>query len=76
MKLVLLNFWKLETHADGGIASILVGLIGAGITIYGTRKAAFKARFVALGTPASTLSTAAAKLRNGPCPIENAGSYR
>ncbi len=61
LKLVLLNFWKLATDADGGIASILFGLIGAGITIYGTRKPAFKPRFVALGTPASTLSTAAAK---------------
>src|SRR6478672_273968 len=61
LKLVLLNFWKLETDSDGGIASILFGLIGAGITIYGTRKPAFKARFVALGTPASTLSTAATK---------------
>jgi len=61
LMLVLSNFWKLETDAGGGIASILFGLIGAGITIYGTRKPAFKARFVALGTPASTLSTAATK---------------
>jgi hypothetical protein len=61
LKLVLSNFWKLETDAGGGIASILFGLIGAGITIYSTRKPAFKARFVTLGTPASTLSTAAAK---------------
>ena len=36
----------------------------AGITPFkpnGTRKPAFKARFIALGTPTSTLSTAAAK---------------
>lgn len=62
LKLVLLNFWKLETDTDtNGFVSILFGLIGAGITVYGTRKPAFKARFVALGTPASTLSSVAAK---------------
>jgi hypothetical protein len=61
LKLVLLNFWKLETDADGGIASILFGLIGAGITVYGTRKPAFKAKFVALGVPATTLSRVAAR---------------
>jgi hypothetical protein len=61
LKLVLVNFWKLETDADGGIASILFALIGAGITVYGTRKPAFKARFVALGTPATTLSSAVTK---------------
>jgi hypothetical protein len=61
LKLVLMSFWKLETDVDGGIASILFGLIGAGITVYGTRKPAFKARFVALGTPATTLSSVAAK---------------
>jgi hypothetical protein len=61
LKVVLLNFWKLETDAGGGIASIFFALIGAGITVYGTRKPAFKARFVALGTPAATLSSAATK---------------
>jgi hypothetical protein len=62
LKLVLLNFWKLETDSDtSGIASILFGLIGAGVVVYGTRKPAFKARFVALGTPAATLSSAATK---------------
>jgi len=61
LKLVLVNFWKLETDADGGIASILFGLIGAGIVMYSTRKPAFKARFIALGTPAATLSSAATK---------------
>jgi hypothetical protein len=55
-----MSFWKLETDVDGGIASILFGLIGAGITVYGTRKPAFKARFVTLGTPATTLSSVAA----------------
>ncbi len=59
LKLVLLNFWKLETDDGGGMASIFFGLIGAGITIYGTRKPAFKARFVSLGTPANTLSSVA-----------------
>jgi hypothetical protein len=61
LKLVLMNFWKLESDSDGGIASILFGLIGAGITVYGTRKPPFKARFVTLGTPANTLSSGAAK---------------
>lgn len=61
LKLVLMNFWKLESDSNGGIASILFGLIGAGITVYGTRKPPFKARFVALGTPATTLSSVAAK---------------
>jgi hypothetical protein len=61
LKLVLTNFWKLETAADGGVASILFGLIGAGVVVYSTRKPAFKARFVALGTPAATLSSAATK---------------
>jgi hypothetical protein len=61
LKLVLMNFWKLESDSDGGLASIFFGLIGAGIAVYGTRKPAFKARFVALGTPATTLSSVAAK---------------
>jgi len=61
LKLVLMNFWKLESDSEGGLASILFGLIGAGITVYGTRKPGFKARFVSLGTPATTLSNAAAK---------------
>jgi hypothetical protein len=61
LKAVLLNFWKLESDSDGGFASVLFGLIGAGVVMYSTRKPAFKARFVALGTPAITLSNAATK---------------
>jgi len=61
LKFVLANFWKLETDADGGIVSILFALIGAGIVMYSTRKPAFKARFVLLGTPAMALSSAATK---------------
>lgn len=61
MKAVLANFWKIETSADGGLVSILFGLIGAGIVMYRTQKPAFKARFVPLGTPAAVLSSAAAK---------------
>jgi hypothetical protein len=62
LKAVLANFWKIETDSDtSGIVSILFGLIGAGITVYGTRKPAFNARFVPLGTPAVTLSSAATK---------------
>jgi hypothetical protein len=61
LKVCLINFWKLERESDGGIVSILFGLIGAGIVVYGTRKPAFKARFVALGTPATTLGSAAAR---------------
>jgi len=59
LKLVLLHFWKLESAADGGLLSALFGLIGAAVVIYSTRKPAFKARFVALGTPAITLTNAA-----------------
>src|SRR5215467_13215860 len=59
LKVVLLNFWKLESGSDGGFISALFGLIGAGVVMYGTRKPAFKARFVALGTPAITLKSAA-----------------
>jgi hypothetical protein len=59
LKLVLVNFWKLETDDGGGMASIFFGLIGAGMMVYGTRKPAFKARFVALGTPSNTLSSVA-----------------
>ena len=59
LKIILANFWKIETDADGGMVSILFGLIGAGIVMYRTRKPAFKARFIALGTPAITLSSAA-----------------
>lgn len=59
LKLVLLNFWKLEHDSEGGLISALFGLIGAGVVMYGTRKPAFKARFAALGTPATTLSQAA-----------------
>jgi hypothetical protein len=61
LKFVLVNFWKLETDADGGIVSILFALIGAVIVMYSTRKPAFKARFVVLGTPGTTLSSAATK---------------
>jgi hypothetical protein len=60
LKAVLLNFWAIETDADGGIVSILFGLIGAGIVMYATRKPAFKARFTPLGTPATTFGSAAA----------------
>lgn len=60
LKAALLNFWN-ESDSDGGIISILFGLIGAGLVMYTTRKPAFKARFVALGTPAITLSNAATK---------------
>lgn len=61
LKLVLVNFWKVETDSGGGIASILFALIGAGTVMYSTRKPAFKARFVALRNPATTLSSAATK---------------
>jgi hypothetical protein len=61
LKAVLANFWKIETSADGGLVSILFGLIGAGIVMYKTRTPAFKARFVPLGTAATTLSSVATK---------------
>jgi hypothetical protein len=61
LKAVLLSFWKLETTSDSGFISILFGLIGAGISVYRTRKPAFKARFVPLGSPAITLSSVATK---------------
>jgi len=61
LRAVLLNFWKLESDSDGGLVSVLFGLIGAGLVMYSTRKPGFKARFVALGTPATTLSSAATK---------------
>jgi len=61
LKVVLLNFWALERDSEGGLLSALFGLIGAGVVMYGTRKPAFKARFVGLGTPATTLSNAATK---------------
>ena len=55
LRVVLANFWSLETNADAGLVSILFGLIGAGIVMYSTRKPAFRARFVTVGTPANTL---------------------
>jgi hypothetical protein len=61
LKVVLMNFWAIETDADGGVVSILFGLIGAGIVMYSTKKPTFKARFTPLGTPATTLGSAAAK---------------
>lgn len=61
LKAVLGHFWEIETSAEGGMVSILFGLIGAGIVVYSTRKPAFKAQFVPLGNPAATLSQAAAK---------------
>jgi len=61
LKVVVVNFWAIETDADGGVVSILFGLIGAGIVMYSTRKPTFKARFTPLGTPATTLVSAAAK---------------
>jgi len=59
LKAVLLNFWAIESGADGGIVSILFGLIGAGIVVYSTRKPAFKAQFTPLGSPATTFGSAA-----------------
>jgi hypothetical protein len=56
LKIVLSNFWKIETDSDSGVISIVFGLIGAAIVMYSTRKPAFKARFVPLGTPATSLS--------------------
>lgn len=61
LKAVLAHFWEIETSAEGGVVSILFGLIGAGIVVYSTRKPAFKARFVPLGNPAATLGQAAGK---------------
>jgi hypothetical protein len=61
LKAVLANFWKIETDSDGGVISIVFGLIGATIVMYSTRKPAFKARFVTLGTPATALSGAGTK---------------
>ena len=42
-------------------SQIAFALIGAGIVMYSTRKPAFEARFVALGTRATTLSSSATK---------------
>ena len=61
LKVVLLNFWAIETDADGGIISILFGLVGAVIVMYSTRRPTFKARFTPLGTTAATFGRAAAK---------------
>ena len=61
LKAVLANFWKIETDSDGGVISILFGLIGAAFVMYNTRKPAFKARFVTLETPATALSGAGTK---------------
>jgi hypothetical protein len=57
LRVILANFWTIETAPDGGGVSILFGLIGAGFVMYSTRKPAFKARFATLGTPATTLSS-------------------
>ena len=61
LRVILANFWTIETVPDGGGVSILFGLIGAGFVMYITRKPAFKARFATLGTPATTLSSTATK---------------
>jgi hypothetical protein len=61
LKAVLANYWKIETDSQGGVISIIFGLIGAAVVMYSTRKPAFKATFVPLGTPATTLSSAAGK---------------
>jgi hypothetical protein len=61
LKAVLLHFWKLERDSGSGLISVLFGLIGAGMVMYGTRKPAFKARIVALGTPSLTLSNSATR---------------
>ena len=60
LKAVLAHFWEIERKSDSGVISILFALVGAGIVMYSTRKPAFKALFVPLGTPASTLSSSAA----------------
>jgi hypothetical protein len=56
---VLTNFWKIDTDANGGLVSIIFGLIGAASVIYSTRKPEFKARFVPLGSPDLVTSRAA-----------------
>jgi hypothetical protein len=61
LKVVLATLWKLETDADGGFASLLFALVGAGIVIYRTRKPGFKARFVDLGTSTPTLNSVASQ---------------
>ncbi len=61
LKAVLANFWKIETDSGSGLVSIAFGLIGAAIVMYSTRKPAFKARFVALGTPAPAAGGAGMK---------------
>lgn len=60
LKAVLSNFWKVEQSSDGGVVSILFGLIGAGVVMYSTRKPEFKAQFVPLGAPATTMAAAVA----------------
>ena len=61
LRVILANFWKIETDSDGGMLSILFGLIGAGYVMYRTRKPVFQAPFVTLGTPATTLNSTATK---------------
>jgi hypothetical protein len=61
LKEVLANFWKIETDSGSGVISIVFGLIGAAIVMYSMRKPAFKARFVALGTPAPAVGGAGTK---------------
>ena len=61
LRAVLATFWKTETDSDGGVISIVFGLIGAIWVMYSTRKPAFKARFVTLETAAPTLSGAGTK---------------
>jgi len=61
LRVVLANFWKIETDSDGGVLSIVFALIGAVWVMYSTRKPAFQARFVTLGTPDTALSDAGTK---------------
>ncbi|MGO9864531.1 MAG: hypothetical protein ACLPLR_13040 [Terriglobales bacterium] len=61
LKTVLANFWNIEADSGSGLTSIAFGLIGAAIVMYSTRKPAFKARFVALGTPAPAVGGAGTK---------------
>jgi uncharacterized membrane protein YeaQ/YmgE (transglycosylase-associated protein family) len=48
---IINNFWEIESESQGGIASILFALIGAGVYLYSVRKPKFTVQYEPLGAP-------------------------
>ena len=48
---IIANFWAIEKESQGGIASIVFALIGAGVYLYSVRKPKFAVQYEPLASP-------------------------